>query len=93
MSDEILNQILKNQEIGTNERRDQGLMLAEIRTVLLGTKEPITPGLVQNFNAFREKTSGRLGRLEKGALISMLGLGGAGGTTAYWENIKHMIGL
>lgn len=93
MSDEILKQILTNQEVGAQERRDQGLMIQEIRTVLLGTDKPETPGLVQNFNAYREKTSTRLNRLERGAIISALGISGAGGAATYWENLKHMIGL
>lgn len=93
VSKDILNQILNNQQRATEERGLQGQMITEIRTVLLGTKAPETPGLLQNFNAFREKTSGRLGRLEKGVL-ALIGVGSTGGgTVAYWDTLKHMVGL
>lgn len=93
MSDEILQQILSNQQDALKERTNQGLMIAEIRTVLLGTKEPETPGLVQNFNTMRDNYGSRLNRLEKG-MVAFLGLGGVGGgTTAYWGTIKSMLGL
>lgn len=93
MSNDLLNQIIHNQETAASERRDQGQVITEIRTVLLGTANPPTPGLAQNFSAFKQKTGSRLNRLEKGALLTFLGLGGGTGTVTYWENIKHIIGL
>lgn len=93
MSDEILKQILSNQEKASDERTSQGIMIAEIRTVLLGTANPPSPGLSQNFATFQERTTSRLNRLEKGAMLTLLGLSGTGaGTAAYWNTIKTMLG-
>lgn len=93
MSDDLLKQILSNQQDAIKERGQQGVMIAEIRTVLLGTANPPSPGLTQNFAAFQERTVARLGRLEKGAMLTFLGLSGTGaGTAAYWNTIKTMLG-
>lgn len=87
MADEILAQILRNQADAADERKQQGLMLARIETVLLGPEGQPETGLL----ATVQRLKGRVGRMEK-AFLGLFTVGGSGtAAAAYWDSLKALI--
>lgn len=73
MSDEILSQILRNQADAAEDRQQQGNMISEIRTVLLGPTGQPDSGVLATVGRLKI----RVGRIEKG-IIYLAGGGGLG---------------
>lgn len=91
MSDEILSQILRNQADAADERKNQGIMIAEIRTGLFGPTNQPEEGLMAKVRRHGE----RIGRIEKGIIYAMGGAGLGGGAwnfTALKGMVTGMLG-